>query len=101
MAARFRDAPRPRPGVADPGLDGGAGAPARRRGAKKNGDAEAEALGRSRGGFGTKIHAAVNGLCLPVKLVLTPGQAADLTQAETLFQNLPFDVVIAANDLHT
>jgi transposase len=51
-------------------------------------------LGRSRGGFGTKIHAAVNGLGLPVKLVLTPGQAADVTQAENLIQDLPFEVVI-------
>jgi transposase len=51
-------------------------------------------LGRSRGGFGTKIHAAVNGLGLPVKLVLTPGQAADVTQAETLLEGVPFEVVI-------
>ncbi len=51
-------------------------------------------MGRSRGGFGTKIHAAVNGLGLPVKLVLTPGQAADVTQAETLLQDVPFEVVI-------
>jgi hypothetical protein len=46
--------------VAHPGLDHRAGAPARRRDAKKNGGAQAEALGRSRGGFGTKLHAAVN-----------------------------------------
>ena len=52
-------------------------------------------MGRSRGGFGTKIHAAVNGLGLPVKLVLTPGQAADVTQAETLIEGAPFEVVIA------
>jgi transposase len=51
-------------------------------------------LGRSRGGFGTKIHAAVNGLGLPVKLVLTPGQAADVTQAETLIRDVPFEIVI-------
>jgi transposase len=52
-------------------------------------------LGRSRGGFGTKVHVAVNGLGLPVKLVLTPGQAADVTQAETLIEGVPFEVVIA------
>jgi transposase len=51
-------------------------------------------LGRSRGGFGTKIHAAVNGLGLPVKLVLTPGQDADVTQAETILHEVPFKVVI-------
>ena len=52
-------------------------------------------MGRSRGGFGTKIHAAVNGLGLPVRLVLTPGQTADVTQAETLIEGAPFEVVIA------
>ena len=51
-------------------------------------------MGRSRGGFGTKIHAAVNGLGLPVKLVLTPGQAADVTQAKTLLEGVPFEVAI-------
>jgi transposase len=43
----------------------------------------------------TKIHAAVNGLGLPVKLVLTPGQAADVKQAQTLLAEVPFEVVIA------
>jgi transposase len=51
-------------------------------------------LGRSRGGFGTKIHAAVSGLGLPVKLALTPGQAADVTQAKGLIQGVPAGVVI-------
>jgi transposase len=51
-------------------------------------------LGRSRGGFGTKVHAAVNGLGLPVKLVLTPGQAADVTQAKGLIAGVPAGVVI-------
>jgi transposase len=37
----------------------------------------------------------VNGLGLPVKLVLTPGQAADVKQAETLLDGVPFEVVIA------
>lgn len=36
----------------------------------------------------------MNGLGLPVKLVLTPGQAADVTQAETLLHEVPFEVVI-------
>lgn len=51
-------------------------------------------MGRSRGGFGTKIHAAVNGLGLPVQLRLTPGQAADVTQAAMLLQGVPFEAVI-------
>ena len=52
-------------------------------------------MGRGRGGFGAKVHVAVNGLGLPVRLVLTPGQAADVTQAETLIEGVPFEVVIA------
>lgn len=43
--------------------------------------ADKEALGRSRGGFGCKIHAVVDALGLPVKFILTGGQAADITQA--------------------
>lgn len=54
-----------------------------------------QTLGRSRGGFGTQIHAAVNGLGLPVKLILAGGQAADVTQAQPLLQGLPLEVVIA------
>ena len=66
--------------------------PLRRRRRKKSdgsGGQDEQALGRSRGGFGTKVHAAVNGLGLPVRLVLTPGQAADVTQAEALIEGRP------------
>ena len=70
----------------------------RGRGEKKadgtGGQAE-QALGRSRGGFGTKIHVAVNGLGLPVTLALTPGQAADVTQVPTLLAGAEPEVVIA------
>lgn len=52
-------------------------------------------MGRSRGGFGTKIHASVSGLGLPVKLVLTAGQAADVTQANALMEEVAAEVVIA------
>jgi transposase len=51
-------------------------------------------LGRSRGGFGTKIHAGVSGLGLPVKILLTAGQEADVTQAENLIRGVPIEVVI-------
>jgi transposase len=44
--------------------------------------------------FGTKIHAAVSGLGLPARLILTPGQAADITQGQALIRDLPFAVVI-------
>ena len=51
--------------------------------AKKT-DATAEALGRSRGGFTTKVHAAVDALGNPLRFILTQGQQADITQAEAL-----------------
>ena len=37
----------------------------------------------------------MNGLGLPVKVILTPGQAADVTQAEALIAGAPAEVVIA------
>ena len=43
-------------------------------------------MGRSRGGFGTKIHIAVDALANPVDFILTPGQEADVTQAEPLIR---------------
>lgn len=45
---------------------------------------EEQALGRSRGGFGTKIHAKVDALGNPLNLILTPGQIAEVTQAKKL-----------------
>lgn len=50
----------------------------------KKSDATAEALGRSRGGFSTKIHALVDALGNPLTFILTPGQAGDCPQAESL-----------------
>jgi transposase len=50
--------------------------------------ADDAALGRSRGGFGCKIHAAVDGLGLPIKFILTGGQAADIGQAIPLMEGL-------------
>ena len=49
-----------------------------------NGGDDDQALGRSRGGFGTKIHLAVEALGLPLELHVSPGQDADITHAETL-----------------
>ncbi|MEZ4529364.1 MAG: IS5 family transposase [Desulfobacterales bacterium] len=51
---------------------------------KKDGGQEKQALGRSRGGFSTKIHIAVDALGNPLKFILTPGQNHDITQAEAL-----------------
>lgn len=43
-----------------------------------------EDLGRSRGGFGTKVHAAFDALGNPVAFHLSPGQDADVTHAEAV-----------------
>ena len=49
-----------------------------------NGGDDDQALGRSRGGFGTKIHLGVESLGLPVEIHLSPGQDADITHAEAV-----------------
>jgi len=46
-----------------------------------------EALGRSRGGYSTKIHASVDGLGNPLELRITGGERNDITQAEELIEN--------------
>ena len=47
---------------------------------KKNGGQDNEALGRSRGGFTMKLHAAVSDDFLPLRFTLTAGQRHDITQ---------------------
>ncbi len=64
--------------------------PSARRRSKKS-TPEAEALGRSRGGFTTKLHAAVDALGNPLGFTLTPGQRADITQAEALLEPILVD----------
>ncbi len=52
----------------------------------QKGGNEAQALGRSKGGFTTKIHALVDGLGNPVKFILTGGHRNDITQAIELLK---------------
>lgn len=54
-----------------------------------------EALGRSKGGFSTKIHALVDALGNPLKFILTPGQRHDVTQADSLVQGLKNTMLLA------
>ena len=51
--------------------------------------AEAEALGRSKGGFSCKTHAITDALGNPLDFILTPGQASDIGQAEALLALTP------------
>ena len=61
---------------------------------KKGGQA-AQALGRSRGGFSTKIHLSVDGLGNPLRFILTGGQQHDITQAEGLIAGYAGEHVLA------
>jgi transposase len=62
--------------------------------AKKNGGQAEQALGRSRGGFSTKIHISVDGLGNPLRLILTPGQAGDSPQAADLIADGDAECII-------
>ena len=53
-----------------------------------------EALGRSRGGLTTKVHALVDALGRPLCFLLTPGQAADCRQARALLEGVSFTRLI-------
>src|SRR5471030_3444710 len=48
-----------------------------------------QAIGRSRGGRTTKIHALTDAQCRPLAFMLTGGQIADCTAGATLLQRLP------------
>jgi len=56
---------------------------------------EEEALGRSKGGFTSKIHSLVDSLGNPLRFILTPGQRHDVTQAKKLISGYENAVVIA------
>jgi transposase len=62
---------------------------------KKNGGQAEQALGRSKGGFSTKIHVCVDALGNPLRFILTGGQRHDITQAEALVADLDFERLIA------
>lgn len=52
-------------------------------------------MGRSRGGFSTKIHLTTDGLGNPLRIRLTAGQRHDILQAHELIADLAFEFVIA------
>jgi len=62
---------------------------------QKNGDQAAQGLGRSRGGFGTKIHVLVDALGNPLKFILTSGAAGDNPQAIPLLAGQQTQEVLA------
>jgi transposase len=62
---------------------------------QKNSTPEHEQLGRSRGGFSTKIHVAVDGVGKPTKIFLSPGQDHDVTKAPDLIRDSEAKKMIA------
>ena len=62
---------------------------------KKNGDQATQALGRSRGGFTTKIHITADGLGNPLRLRLTAGQRQDIGKAIELVEGFAFAHLLA------
>lgn len=64
-------------------------------GALKKGGQQAQALGRRRGGFSTKIHAAVDALGNALRFVLTGGERHNSTQAEALIDGFATQAIIA------
>ena len=55
------------------------------------GGADAQAIGRSRGGPSTKINAVVDALGNPLRFILTGGQVHDSKQLEALIEGFDFD----------
>lgn len=63
--------------------------------AKKSLRQDDEALGRSKGGYSTKMHASVDALGNPRRLILTAGQAHDVRTGPALIVGEDTEAVIA------
>ncbi len=53
-----------------------------------------QAIGRSRGGRSTKIHAFTGPDCRPIAFLLTGGQVADCTAADALLDRMPAATIL-------
>ena len=78
--------------MADAGQHGGARSCLRGRSKKEEGD---QALGRSRGGFSSKVHAACDALGNPLRFDLAAGQAGDAPRALGLIDGVKTKAVLA------
>jgi putative transposase len=79
----------------DDRFDHRSGASAGRRRSPGKSGADAQGLGRSRGGLSTKIHAAGDALGNPVRLIGSPGQRDDIAVAHDLIDGFAADATIA------
>ncbi|MGU3400904.1 transposase [Brucellaceae bacterium D45D] len=69
--------------------------PACGRGTQGQRGADAQGLGRPRGGLSAKIHAATEALGLPVRLIASPGQRNDIAFAHDLIDGIEADALLA------
>jgi transposase len=69
--------------------------PTARRRAKRG--AQAQAIGRSRGGRTTKVHAIVNARARPIAIEVTPGHLGDVRVATALISAVPAGGCLAAD----
>ena len=72
-----------------------AGAETKSLSQKKGNRQEAQALGRSRGGFTTKLNLSLSDAWIPLRWTLTAGHRNDITQASTLIEGYSYKYVIA------
>ena len=63
-------------------------------GHQKKMEQEIEAVGKSRGGQSTKIHAACDALGNPVRFIVTPGQSSEFGQSNALIEEFNADYVL-------
>jgi transposase len=66
-------------------------------GANPAGGQEAQAMGRTKGGLNTKIHALVDNCGRPVSVVLSAGQAADIAVAPVLLTGIAAGCCVIAD----
>lgn len=59
------------------------------------GGQESQALGRSRGGFSSKIHAKVDAFGMPLAFILTPGQEHEIKTAKSLLGDEACEYLLA------
>lgn len=60
----------------------------------KKGGQKAQALGRTRGGFTTKLNLSLSDACIPLRFILVEGHRNDITQASVLIEGYSYEHVI-------
>lgn len=68
---------------------------AHRHAAGAIGGQENQGLGRSCGGFSSKVHAKVDSFGMPLGFIITPGQASEIKEAEQLIGEEKCDFLLA------